>query len=216
MSRITAFCEWLLRQPLVWGGMACFAFQAIVVRNLDAQGDLHRWFAGDGSSLRTAVTLLFFVGLASLAMRAWRVLMEFGSLGSVLGGALRCGSFARGSGDLSLCRRGAAQATLMHRTAAHRGAHTGGRRAADAAGCHRAGRHGAVRRRARAVARRCRPAGRSLAERRSGRLAHRRSAGGSNVIGPNALTDGPRGPAPGGHAGGCSARGCQSASEVYR
>ena len=84
MSRITAFCEWLLRQPLVWGGMACFAFQAIVVRNLDARGDLHRWFAGDGSSLRTAVTLLFFVGLASLAMRAWRVLMEFGSLGSVL------------------------------------------------------------------------------------------------------------------------------------
>ncbi len=35
MSRITAFCEWLLRQPLVWGGMACFAFQAVVVRNLD-------------------------------------------------------------------------------------------------------------------------------------------------------------------------------------
>lgn len=84
MSRITAFCEWLLRQPLVWGGMACFAFQAIVVRNLDPSGDLHRLFAGDGSMLRTGVTLLLCVGLASLAMRAWNLLMQFGSLGSIL------------------------------------------------------------------------------------------------------------------------------------
>ena len=84
MSRITAFCEWLLRQPLVWGGMACFAFQAVVVRNLDPDGNLHRWFAGDGATLRTAVTFLFFVGLAALAMRAWNLLMQFGSLGSVL------------------------------------------------------------------------------------------------------------------------------------
>ena len=84
MSRITAFCEWLLRQPLVWGGMACFAFQAVVVRNLDPSGNLHRWFAGDGATLRTAVTFLFFVGLAALAMRAWNLLLQFGSLGSVL------------------------------------------------------------------------------------------------------------------------------------
>ncbi|QDT74860.1 hypothetical protein [Lacipirellula limnantheis] len=84
MSRITAFCEWLLRQPLVWGGMACFAFQAVVVRNLEPNGNLHRWFAGDGATLRTAVTFLFCVGMASLAMRAWNVLMQYGSLGSVL------------------------------------------------------------------------------------------------------------------------------------
>lgn len=84
MSRITEFCEWLLRQPLVWGGMACFAFQALVVRGLSPSGNLYRWFAGDGATLKTAVTLLFCVGVASLAMRAFNLLVQFGSLGSVL------------------------------------------------------------------------------------------------------------------------------------
>jgi hypothetical protein len=64
--------------------MGCFAFQAIVVRNLDPSGDLHRWFAGDGATLRTVVTLLFCVGLAMLAMRAWNLLMQIGALGSIL------------------------------------------------------------------------------------------------------------------------------------
>jgi hypothetical protein len=84
VSHLTAFCEWLLRRPLVWGGMACFAFQAVVVRQLDPSGYLHRWFAGEAASLRVAVTLLFFVGMAALAMRAWSLLMQYGSLGSLL------------------------------------------------------------------------------------------------------------------------------------
>jgi hypothetical protein len=82
VSRITMFCEWLLRQPLVWGGMGCFAFQAMVVRQLDPAGAAAVWFAGGW--LRICVTLLFCVGLAALAMRAWNVLMQFGSMTSVL------------------------------------------------------------------------------------------------------------------------------------
>ena len=99
MSRITAFCEWLLRQPVVWGGMACFAFQVVVVQNLDPTGNVHRWFAG-GGAMTTVVSLLFFVGLATLGMRAFSLLMQFGSMENLLRRSAEAGDSPKVAAEL--------------------------------------------------------------------------------------------------------------------
>jgi len=80
MSRITAFCEWLLGRSVVWGGMACFAFYVVVVEQLPRDSSLYRWFAGDGAQLKASVSLLLFVGTASLTLKFFRLLVEFGAL----------------------------------------------------------------------------------------------------------------------------------------
>ena len=62
VSRVTSISEWLLRQPLVWGGLACLAFYAMVVRVAPESSLLQRYFAGHPVEYATAT--LFFVGAA--------------------------------------------------------------------------------------------------------------------------------------------------------
>jgi hypothetical protein len=81
LSRITAFSEWLLRRPVVWGGMACFAFHVLVVRQLSPESYLQQWFAGDGAAFKGTISVLFFTGAAALVMKLLSLAVQFGAIG---------------------------------------------------------------------------------------------------------------------------------------
>jgi len=83
VSRITALCEWLLRQAVVWGGMACFAFYVLVIQNLDRTSAFRRAFAGQGAELKLVAALLFFVSVAALGMKLFAAILQFGALAAV-------------------------------------------------------------------------------------------------------------------------------------
>jgi hypothetical protein len=80
VSRITAFCEWLLRRSVVWGGLAALAFHVVVVQNLARDGAVYSSFAGDGAAIKGLITLSFFVGAAALAIKAFGLLIELGAM----------------------------------------------------------------------------------------------------------------------------------------
>lgn len=80
MSRLTALCEWMLRRALVWGALACFAFYVLVVQGLNQQSTMYRYFAGDGWEIKAATALLFFTGIAALALKLIGFTAEFGAL----------------------------------------------------------------------------------------------------------------------------------------
>lgn len=83
MSRITALCEWMLHRALVWGALACFAFYVLVVQGLNHQSTMYRYFAGDGWEIKAATALLFFTGVAALALKLLGFAAEFGALRAV-------------------------------------------------------------------------------------------------------------------------------------
>ena len=81
VSRVTSISEWLLRQSLIWGGLACLAFYAFVVDGSAATSLTHRYFAATGMSY--AATILFFVGFSALVIKMLSVLVQFATLDSV-------------------------------------------------------------------------------------------------------------------------------------
>ena len=67
--------EWLLRQAVVWGGLAYLAFYAMVVRGA-AEGSLvARYFNGHWVEQVTAA--MFCVGVAALIMKLWGLGVQF-------------------------------------------------------------------------------------------------------------------------------------------
>lgn len=83
MSRLIALCEWMLRRALVWGALACFAFYVLIIQGLSSQSTMYRYFAGDGWELKATTALLFFTGVASLALRLFGFAAEFGALHAI-------------------------------------------------------------------------------------------------------------------------------------
>ncbi|MCA9232333.1 MAG: MotA/TolQ/ExbB proton channel family protein [Planctomycetales bacterium] len=81
MSRVTSFSEWLLRQGLIWGGLAALAFYALVVRGADDGSFLQRYFAGH--TIAYCATALFFVGVAELVIKWLGLLLQFATLDGV-------------------------------------------------------------------------------------------------------------------------------------
>ncbi|MCC6492564.1 MAG: hypothetical protein IT424_06040 [Pirellulales bacterium] len=80
MSRLTVICEWLIRRPAVWGGMACFAFYALAVHNAPADGALSQAFTGEGSPLKIGLALMFFMALAEMGLRLMGLAAQYGAL----------------------------------------------------------------------------------------------------------------------------------------
>jgi biopolymer transport protein ExbB/TolQ len=88
VSRISRFCEWLLRQSIVWGSIACLAFYALVVQPLAPSGEaqasdqavIYRYFYGDGWEVKVVTAVLFFVGMAALAIKLVGLASQFASL----------------------------------------------------------------------------------------------------------------------------------------
>jgi hypothetical protein len=81
VSRVTSFSEWLLRQAFIWGGLACLAFYALVVRAAPEGEFLQRYFAGHPVAYCTAA--LFFVGLAALVIKFLGLCLQYAALDGV-------------------------------------------------------------------------------------------------------------------------------------
>jgi biopolymer transport protein ExbB/TolQ len=81
VSRVTSISEWLLRQSLIWGGLACLAFYAFYVEGSAETTVTHRYFAAHWINYST--TIIFFVGLAALVIKMLGVLVQFATLESV-------------------------------------------------------------------------------------------------------------------------------------
>ncbi len=81
MSRITSFSEWLLRQAFIWGGFACLAFYALVVRNAADGSFMDRYFAGH--TVAYCTTALFFVGSAGLIIKLLGLALQFATVENV-------------------------------------------------------------------------------------------------------------------------------------
>ncbi len=79
MSRITSISEWLLRQPFVWGSLACLTFYAMMVQGAAEGTFLNRYFASHEVEYVTAA--LFFIGTAALGIKLLGLAVQFASLG---------------------------------------------------------------------------------------------------------------------------------------
>ena len=81
VSRVTTISEWLLRQSLIWGGLACLAFYAFYVEGSDPDSTTYRYFAAHWINYST--TIIFFVGLAALVIKMLGIMVQFATLDSV-------------------------------------------------------------------------------------------------------------------------------------
>jgi hypothetical protein len=80
VSRLTQLSEELLRQPLVWGGLASMAFYALVVGEAEQGSPLDLLFAGDLWQFKAATCVIAFTALASLGMRLLGIGVQLGAL----------------------------------------------------------------------------------------------------------------------------------------
>lgn len=78
MSRITNISEWLLKQAMVWGGLAYLAIYAIVVRPA-AEGSFTQRYLNN-HWIENVTVALFCVGTAALVIKLLGLLVQFGSL----------------------------------------------------------------------------------------------------------------------------------------
>lgn len=78
MSRITSFSEWILRQPLLWGGLACLAFYAALSQGWIESELVTRYTARH--EVEYVTVALFFIGLATLLVRLGNVAGQFASV----------------------------------------------------------------------------------------------------------------------------------------
>lgn len=81
MSRVTSISEWLLRQSLIWGGLACLAFYAFYVEGSAPDSTTYRYFAAHWINYSTAI--IFFIGLAALVIKMMGIVVQFATLDNV-------------------------------------------------------------------------------------------------------------------------------------
>lgn len=82
MSRISAIADWVLRMPLLWGGLACLAFYAMINSGQVDNPLIDRYF--NSHIVEKLTTAMFCVGVASLVLRLGSVLGQFGAAGREL------------------------------------------------------------------------------------------------------------------------------------
>ena len=75
MSRFTSFFEWILRLPLVWGGVVGLAFYASLNQGWIDSPLLKQYMAGH--RVEYVIGMMFFIGLAALAMRFLELTGQF-------------------------------------------------------------------------------------------------------------------------------------------
>ncbi len=78
MSKITRIADWVLKLPLVWGGLACLGFYALVLSGVISSPLVVRYTTRDPVEYVTMA--LFFVGAAALLMRLSGVLGQMSVL----------------------------------------------------------------------------------------------------------------------------------------
>lgn len=78
MPPITVLANWMLRLPLLWGGLATLLFYATLQSGWVASPLLTRYFASH--PVEVVATLLFFIGVASLGLRLVGLLGQLGAV----------------------------------------------------------------------------------------------------------------------------------------
>jgi biopolymer transport protein ExbB/TolQ len=81
VSQINKLIEWILRLPILWGGVAALAFYAALDQGWIQNSIVKQYMAGHLVEYITGV--LFFVALAALAIRFVDQASQFASIGSV-------------------------------------------------------------------------------------------------------------------------------------
>jgi len=76
VTRIASFSEWISRQPLVWGGLACLAFYAAIRQGLIDSPLVVRY--ADSHVVEYVTIALFFIGLAALTLRLVSLVVQYG------------------------------------------------------------------------------------------------------------------------------------------
>lgn len=82
MSRISSIADGILRLPLLWGGMACLAFYAMISTGSIDHPLVDRYF--NSHIVEQITTTMFFVGIAALVLRLCSLLTQFGVVGRSL------------------------------------------------------------------------------------------------------------------------------------
>jgi hypothetical protein len=80
VARLTRLSEWLLRQPLVWGGLASMAFYALIVERAGRDSLVAQAFSGGLWQFKAAVAVCAFGSLAAIVMRMMALGVEYGAL----------------------------------------------------------------------------------------------------------------------------------------
>ncbi|WP_425397649.1 MotA/TolQ/ExbB proton channel family protein [Aeoliella sp.] len=75
MSRIASASEWLLRSPLIWGGLASMLMYALLKQDVINNTVLDRYLMGHW--IEIATTVLFFIAMAALVIRAIGLIPQF-------------------------------------------------------------------------------------------------------------------------------------------
>jgi biopolymer transport protein ExbB/TolQ len=89
VARITKLIDWILRLPLIWGGVATLGYYALLSQGTIDSPLLVRYTASH--PVEYCETTMFFVGLAALTMRLFSLFGEFWSLSRVTLGAIPAG-----------------------------------------------------------------------------------------------------------------------------
>lgn len=78
MPPVSVLANWLLKLPLLWGGLATLGFYACLQSGRISSPLLTRYFASH--PVEWVATLLFFVGMAALALRLSNLLGQLGAV----------------------------------------------------------------------------------------------------------------------------------------
>ena len=81
VSRFNKLIEWILRLPILWGGVAGLAFYASLDQGWINSPLLKQYMAGH--RVEYIIGMMFFIGLAALAMRFLDVTSQFAALDNV-------------------------------------------------------------------------------------------------------------------------------------
>src|SRR5262245_52018743 len=89
VPRFNKLIDWILRLPLLWGGVTGLAFYAALDRGWINSPLLKQYMAGH--RVEYVIGMMFFIGLAALVMRFIDVTAQFASIGGVTLGPIPAG-----------------------------------------------------------------------------------------------------------------------------
>jgi biopolymer transport protein ExbB/TolQ len=89
VARFTSMVDWILRLPLLWGGVAALAYYALLNQGIIHHPQLVRYTASH--PIEYCEVTLFFIGLAAVAMRAMNLGGQFWLMGRATLGAVPYG-----------------------------------------------------------------------------------------------------------------------------
>ena len=77
-SSITRFSNFVLSSPLIWGGLACLGFYAVLGQSTLNSPMVARYF--ESHPVEYITTILFFIGLAALVMKVMNLAIQSASI----------------------------------------------------------------------------------------------------------------------------------------